>query len=229
MKRGGVMALLIIASAALMGCNVMVFLSADREGSEIKLPLGVDTYYAVAGKDSLLEGVTAMDNQDGDVTDSIRVASVLPNSDNTKVTVTYTAKDSSNNVTKLSKMLAYDALNQSNAENADSILSDAGTESIPESMLEASDDEKIAMLPADAPRIYLTTKEVTIPVGSEWHYYNYISDIVDDIDSKSRLSGAIQLDGEVDTSTPGTYKVTYHVTDSNGNVSNYATLTVTVE
>lgn len=55
----------------------------------------------------LLEGVTAYDDRDGDVTDSIVVESVYGMTSDNRVTVTYSAFDSSNNVTKAQRTVYY--------------------------------------------------------------------------------------------------------------------------
>ncbi len=242
MKKGGVIALLTIVAAGLIGVNGYVYLSADRTGPEIQLSSEVTTYDVAVGKDSLLVGVTAVDDKDGDVSDTLRVASVLPNSDNSRVTVTYTAKDSSNNVTKKSTSLAFGSSGVAVDQTAEGETTDgtgedaAGTESQAstdpadlERAATESDEAAISALAPTAPVFRLTTHYATVAVGDTWHYYDYIASMTDDQDSSNKLAGSIIVDGSVDTSKAGTYEVVYHVTDSNGNESNRAKLTVTVE
>lgn len=56
---------------------------------------------------NLLEGVTAQDDRDGDVTDSLVVESIYGMTDDNRVTVTYSAFDSANNVTKAQRTVYY--------------------------------------------------------------------------------------------------------------------------
>ena len=88
---------------------------------------------------------------------------------------------------------------------------------------------EIEALPSESPRMYLNTYETTVKAGSELDKISYIKEITDDADSQETLFTEIQVDGEVDTATPGDYTLTYHVTDSNGNQSNMAVLTVHVQ
>ena len=88
---------------------------------------------------------------------------------------------------------------------------------------------EIDALPAETPKLYLNTYEVTVEAGSELDKISYIKEITDDADSQETLFGEIQIDGDVDTATAGDYTLTYHVTDSDGNRSNVAVLTVHVQ
>ena len=58
------------------------------------------------GEEALLKGVTAKDNRDGDITDSVRV-SAMSHFMNEKRTVTYVVFDASNNVGILERTLKY--------------------------------------------------------------------------------------------------------------------------
>ncbi len=241
MKKSAVISLLVVAVLALAAVNGYVYLSADRSSPSIQVNDDITTYYASAGKDSLLQGVTASDDVDGDVSDTLRVASVLPSSDETSVTVTYTAKDSSNNIAQKTISLAYDATGVAeetsaaetvvgeDAEAAEPQAAEAADPEALEAIAVQSDEAVIESLSAEAPVFRLTTHYVTLSAGSEWHYYDYIESMTDDRDTTNRLASSIVLEGDVDTNTPGVYTVVYHVTDSSGNESNRAALTVTVE
>lgn len=60
-----------------------------------------------ASEDDFLKGVTAMDKEDGNITDSIIIESISQLIDGNKRTVTYVAFDSHNNVTKLDRDIVY--------------------------------------------------------------------------------------------------------------------------
>ena len=167
------------------------------------------------------------------------------------VPVIYAAKDSHNNVTKVTRRVNYkaagdaaapeentetDGSDAAPAENAEAEGSDAApaaeeaqqndTEGVKN---EANAKMEIEALPSKSPRMYLNTYETTVKAGSELDKISYIKEITDDADSQKTLFAEIQVDGEVDTATPGDYTLTYHVTDSNGNQSNMAVLTVHVQ
>ena len=65
--------------------------------------------------------------------------------------------------------------------------------------------------------------------GNEMDKISYIKEMIDDVDSQETLFNEIEIDGDVDTAVPGDYTLTYHVTDSDGNRSNAAVLTVHVQ
>ena len=251
MKKG-ILAGLIVLCLALFAGTAAVMVTGDRKGPEIAVPSGADVTYE-EGSDTalLLEGVTATDDRDGDVTDSVIIENIFPNDDRTGASVIYAAKDSHNNVTKVTRRVNYKAAGDAvapeenteaegsdaaPAENAEAEGSDAApaaeeaqqndTEGVKN---EANAKMEIEALPSKSPRMYLNTYETTVKAGSELDKISYIKEITDDADSQKTLFAEIQVDGEVDTATPGDYTLTYHVTDSNGNQSNMAVLTVHVQ
>lgn len=86
-----------------------------------------------------------------------------------------------------------------------------------------------AQMPAQSPRIYLTDYLIRIKQGESIDKLSYVKEIQDDTDNISELWHYIQVDGTLDTNVPGTYELTYYVTDSNSNISNMAVLKVIVE
>ena len=88
---------------------------------------------------------------------------------------------------------------------------------------------EIEALPAESPKLYLNTYEVTVEAGNDLDKTSYIKEMTDDADSQESLFNQIEIDGDVDTAVPGDYMLTYHVTDSDGNRSNAAVLTVHVQ
>ena len=88
---------------------------------------------------------------------------------------------------------------------------------------------EIEALPAESPKLYLNTYEVTVEAGNDLDKTSYIKEMTDDADSQESLFNQIEIDGDVDTAVPGDYTLTYHVTDSDGNRSNAAVLTVHVQ
>ena len=247
MKKG-LVAMLFLACAALLTGNVVVYIGEDRNGPEISVPQEEITYVAGTDTSALLNGVTAQDNRDGDVTDTVTIESIIPNADQTGASVVYVAKDSKNNVTKETRTILYStdanqAAAQAAAEQAaadqaaqdqaaaeQAAQGDAAGESAQTTDDGAAQNEAaIAALSAESPRIYLTQYSVELERGAELNELSYVQDISDDEDSRDELYQGIQISGEVDTNTPGEYTLEYHVVDSDGNNSNAAQLRVTVK
>lgn len=242
MKKG-LVAMLFLACAALLVGNVVVYIGEDRNGPEISVPQEEITYVAGTDTSALLNGVTAQDDRDGDVTDTVTIESIIPNANQTGASVVYVAKDSKNNVTKETRTILYStdanqaaaqaaaeqvAADQAAAEQA--AQGDAAGESAQTTDDGAAQNEAaIAALSAESPRFYLTQYSVELERGAELNELSYVQDISDDEDSRDELYQGIRISGEVDTNTPGEYTLEYHVVDSDGNNSNVAQLRVTVK
>ena len=94
--------LLAILLAVLIALNVFLFRSQDRKAPEITFTM-TPVYYEGDAESVLLTGITATDNKDGDVSDSLIVDHIIDSDDGSSITVYYAAKDSSNNVAKASR------------------------------------------------------------------------------------------------------------------------------
>lgn len=213
-----------------------VFLVVDRDKTEPVIAVPEDgslTYVAGEDKKILLEGVTASDSEDGDVSDTLVIESIRPNGD--WAVVTYTAVDHSHNASKASCVVNY----QTETEEEETIAGEkrlADSEDEAEELQENSEtkaqkdvEDAIADLPKESPRFRLSQHEVMLAVGEVFDYSQYISDITDDKDSREQLYGRIRLQGKVDTSKAGIYEISYFVVDSDKNQSNVEVLTVKVE
>ena len=227
MKKGIVTGLIVLCVALGAGTAAVV-VTDDRKGPEIELPADGDVTYA-EGSDTapLLEGVTATDEKDGDVTDSLVIENIFPNDDHTSTSVVYAAKDSHNNVSKATRRVNYKAAAEDTpAENEATQETDnsgAADESAPATEEPQQNDTE------ESPKLYLNTYEVTVEAGNDLDKTSYIKEMTDDADSQESLFNQIEIDGDVDTAVPGDYTLTYHVTDSDGNRSNAAVLTVHVQ
>lgn len=245
MKKG-LVAILLLACAALLAGNVVIYIGKDRNGPEITVPQEELTYVAGSDTSALLNGVTAVDDRDGDVTSTVTVESIIPNEDQTGASVVYVAKDSKNNVTKAVRLISYAAdAGQAAAQEADAAAQQAAQEAAAADQTDqtaasgedaqtaddgaAQNEAAIAALPAESPRFYLTQYSVEVERGAELNRLGYVQDITDDKDSRDELYQGIQISGEVDTNTPGEYMLEYYVVDSDGNTSNTAQLKVTVK
>lgn len=82
-------------------------MTTDNAAPEIKVPEQQLQVSVLDGHGVLLNGVTAFDAQDGDVTDSLVVESVMLSDEGGMVTVTYAAFDRSGNVAKAQRQVRY--------------------------------------------------------------------------------------------------------------------------
>lgn len=231
MKKG-IVAGLIVLCVALGAGTAAVVVTDDRKGPEIELPADGDvTYEEGSDTASLLEGVTATDEKDGDVTDSLMIENIFPNEDHTSASVVYAAKDSHNNVSKATRRVNYKAAAEDTpAENESAPAAEEPQQNDTEGTKNETDAQmEIEALPAESPKLYLNTYEVTVEAGNDLDKTSYIKEMTDDADSQESLFNQIEIDGDVDTAVPGDYTLTYHVTDSDGNRSNAAVLTVHVQ
>lgn len=284
------MAVLTIGLAALV---VGLRTTSDHEGPEIIFDKDKDSVYEDSMDNTeLLEGVTAKDDKDGDVSDTLTVEAVYPKESGKEVVVIFVAKDSSNNVTKEEFTMSTEKSSKSSKKSSDKKDKEnekqekeaEGTETqtggdgqtgndgqaeVPDGAAEPADanaagdipgvpeptgtepnpleagqpqdlaakeegakraqEEKITKLNPQDPKMYLSTYYLEVPVGTNIDRLSYISDIQDDVDATNELWRKIQIDGNLDVNTPGTYELTYFVVDSNGNSSNGAVLTIVVE
>ena len=242
--------LLVIVCIGLGAGVIYIKGSEDNEGPKITFSEDKDTKYTSGmTTEDLLKDVRAQDNKDGDVTDSLTVETMYPKNDGKQITVIFVAKDKSNNVTKKEfTMEAEDGSAENpdlglvdnedltdNADQAEKPDADSDTEDTseedstdssddatdstegdltPEEQAQKTEEDKIAQLSPQAPKLYLTS---------------YVKDIQDDTETRSDLFKKIQITGDVNTATPGTYELTYYVVDNQGNSSNGAILTVVVK
>lgn len=98
---------LIVSVVAFAAGQVYIHLIADTTPPELKCASDTVTVHVRDNADELLSGVTAQDNRDGDLTDSIIISSIsnLISSDTAKVT--YIVFDSSNNMASLTRTIKY--------------------------------------------------------------------------------------------------------------------------
>ena len=252
MKKKGLFILLGLICIAVVGGSGALFITRDKTGPKIIVSEDREIAYGTdSDKTVLLDGVTAIDEKDGDVSDSLRVESVQNNEDGS-LEVTYSAVDDSNNVTKLTCKV--ETLNQKNSdEDAQEETTEASEENQEENQENTQQDEEdkeaqnqeeanqeevddsnsdtdaaIAALPEGSPQLRLSTHQVDLQMGASFQYMDYIESISDDKDETNELYRKIYLTGEVNTSQAGNYEISYYVTDSDKNQSNIEKLTVTV-
>lgn len=247
MKKG-IVVLMSILCLGLGGTAVFLHIKEDKKAPRIEFADGEIAYTQGDDYETLLEGVKAVDDKDGDVTDSLLVENVYLSNDGKSAMVVYVARDKDNNIEKISRNVKYLALEmqkdktepekeeetdsqdeivQASAEDkkAEDEISEVGQQEA-----EKPEESEEVNLPKGSPQIKLTEKSITVEVGESVDRISYVKEITDDKDDKNTLWTRIQIAGdELDTNTPGTYQLTYYVVDTDGNMSNEAVLTIKVE
>lgn len=241
------MVILAILCIVLSGITYFAVGKKDTSAPEIVFERK-SIYYDGEDTSTLLDGVSALDDRDGDVTDSIIITSIYQTSEKTGIVI-YAAKDQANNVTTLGRGFFYEGYdmtqilglpeaepsNPGEAEPADisgTEITDSDAEEtgeIPESGRMTDEDyERIKEqnLAQGIPFIKLLEYEAAIERGSSFNIYRYIEEAVDDVDT---IRTMLRVRGNVDTTVPGVYEVTVFAKDSDGNESNMEKIMITVE
>lgn len=253
--RKGIILLMIISCLGLGGFTVFLRLTEDNKAPEIHFQENEITYMQGSDYEELLLGVTATDDKDGDVTESLVVESVYPNDDGETAPIVYAARDSKNNIGKANKIVKYQVSDGTESEKqatgntgkettspeptqaAQAAATNQGQEMITlsgdnEDSASGDGDEQEDTeedLSEESPRIKLKSSQVTISKGESVNRISFVESITDDEDSRESLWRNIQITGDaLDVNTSGTYELIYYVNDSDGNKSNEAKLTVTV-
>lgn len=227
----------------------------------------------------LLQGVTAKDNRDGDVTSSVIVESLGSINDEHEITVTYAAFDKSGNVGKAQRTVRYtdyvgprfaltkpmiytygtqfDVLHVVQVSDRmdgdirhrvktmlvdDTSLSEEGVHNVRFRVTNSLGDMEELVLPVEVQysgryeaQLYLNEYLIYLPKGAVFTPEKYLLEVVYRGNStllRYRVPGTMKLEveGTVDTQTPGMYPVAYTMTDAeNGNWSAYTKLIVVVE
>lgn len=139
MKRKGLIALLILACVGLGGASAYLLMGEDKEAPVITVSHEDMTYTEGDDYDELLEGVTATDNQDGDVSNDVFVSGVLQTSENEAI-VSYAVVDSSSNVGTAKRTVEYIANDDKDAADSDEDAADDEDTSESDSDTVSSDD-----------------------------------------------------------------------------------------
>ena len=175
-----------------------------------------------AGEAELLESITAYDQRDGDVTETLIVERMMIKEDGENAVIVFVAKDRSNNVTKKEMTIPYIQGSSEDKETANI-----------EKSIQMPTDEDDLMINTDTtplqstgvPVIRLKQYRAIINAGDVFDALSYVASAVDD---KDYASTRIQVEGEYDSYTPGTYELKYYVIDSDGNQSNIEVLMLEV-
>ncbi|MGN0132754.1 MAG: immunoglobulin-like domain-containing protein [Lachnospiraceae bacterium] len=241
MKEKYVVVLMSVAIGVLLILSVVFEVSTDREKPTITIPDTEITYEQGSDVTALLEDVKAWDNVDKDLTDAVRIDSIIPDKEEKTAVVTYAVYDSSNNVAKQRRTVGYiSAEGQDEADESGDVDADRDREAdLPEDedTTEENDDdadetaegENTPEVTGSSPVITLTEHEFRIERGGDFTPMNRVASAVDDKDDQAALFRRFSVEGDYDVNTPGTYELKYFCLDSDGNSSNVETLKLIVE
>lgn len=243
-----------IVAAGAIGASAMLLVGRDKTPPKLTISDDADyTYSPGQSREDMLQGVSATDDRDGDVLDRVIVEKVAVNEAGTEAEITYVVTDKSNNVTKKIRKVSCDGTGNSTSDSASAQTQETSGETDTQTDTAAGSDsgdataasengtttgtdgengdqeESEEAVNPEAPVIQLTDSQVKIKRGEKFSVLNYVKEITDDKDERSRLYNNIEVKGSVDTNRSGTYELQYFVTDSDGNKSAEADLTVTVE
>lgn len=257
MNQRVVTGLLTAGCIALAGAGYMTYKNQDRTAPEIKVDQSEKIAYT-EGEDygKLLEGVTAQDEKDGDLTNEVFVEKVVPVSKK-KAAVYYGVTDKAKNVGTASREVTYQAAEGSDAaeETAQDTASEDTTQKTKKKSKktkakktdedkkaeetaqdaaaadEQSTDQQSAALQPNGtrPAMKLAEDAKTIARGTSFNALNEVTDAVDDKDDRDTLFRGLHIDGNYNVNQAGTYTLQYYVQDSDGNTSDPITFTLTVQ
>ena len=232
MKQRLVMLALAAGCIVLAVAGALVYLGQDRKAPEITVEDTEISYTEGGDYEELLEGVTAEDNIDGDLTDQVFVDKIIQTGEDTGI-VYYGVMDKHHNVGTARRTITYHL-----SEDGDEALTEQTEEAEGEEEEAAGQEQAVQTEPKEEetlqpdwarPALALTSTETTIAVGTAFDPMSVVKDAVDDVDTKDSLYQRISANGTYDTSVPGTYTIQYFVTDSSGNTSDPQNFTLKVE
>lgn len=259
MNQRVVTGLLTAGCIALAGAGYMTYKNQDRTAPEIKVDQSKKIAYT-EGEDygKLLEGVTAQDDKDGDLTSEVFVEKVVPVSKK-KAVVYYGVTDKAKNVGTASREVTYQAAEETVRDTASEDTTQKTDEKSEKKTKKKSkkakakktaEEKKAEETAQDAaaadqqsadqqsgtlqpngtrPAMKLAGEAKTIARGTSFNALNEVTDAVDDKDDRDTLFRGLHIDGNYNVNQAGTYTLQYYVQDSDGNTSDPITFTLTVQ
>ncbi len=251
MKNGWWIAGAGVVTAVLIIIGCVFVLASDRTAPEITIKDMDITYRKGEKYGALLQGVTATDKKDGDVTSSVIVESVVVLKNKTQAKVCYVAKDKNNNLSRAYRTVNYvtegvssdvtDANlgNNTQGNGADEKETAAGAGNVKETQGQtqketdknsnsAATEPQSAVANGENPVLVLKTNEATLKKGERFNVVSYVADLADNKDSRDFLFTRIIADGKCDTGKAGDYTMTVYCSDSDMNYSEKKKLVVHV-
>ena len=228
----GIIVVLLVTTA------VIVIASEDRKAPIITLNISTGreiTYTSGEDKEQLIKYATAFDDKDGDVSDSVKIEDIYPNSDLSTVKVAYVARDKSNNIGKVSQVFKYiasqeekDNLAKLQALTSETNAAVSATIASSTKSQQATSGTTATTVAAAKPVLTLTQSEATITQGDNFNAVQYVKDITDDKDARDILFKRIIV-SKYETTKVGDVPISIYCTDTEGNQSNTEKFTLHVK
>lgn len=226
-------------AALLLGCvilgiiSVFIYIGQDHTPPQISIEDADITYTEGEAYTVLMEGISARDDTDGDLTDDIFVDKVIPTGEDTAV-VYYGVIDSSKNVATESRKISYiptdgDDPAEQAAEEAEELEEQTEAEAQTQTV-DGQEEQTAGLVPnGQRPVLALNSTSATVAVGAVFDPMSVVQGMVDDKDSADVLSQRVMVDGTYDTAAAGNYNLSFYVMDSDGNTSDPVAFTLTVQ
>ena len=254
-NKGLKIALTVIA-VVLTALSVLTVIFTDSKGPKITVEQRSITYVNGDDKTSLLDGVSAYDAVDGDVTVSLIVKDITVLNSGDTAKVTYAARDNNNNISEAYRIVTYvdsdenysepddEAMFQeitegevteaeASAENTEAQATEEQAEPVEEATEEPQEEENPAEEP-EKPQPKATdnkpedkTPKITLKQKTVNINVGQTFNPSDYIKTKENAS-SIAIDGAINVMAPGTYPLTFKVTGPDGKTAS-ETLTVVVK
>lgn len=224
----------LLTAALLTGCLILgilsgfILLGQDKKPPVIDLEKTDITYEEGSDYSSLLEGITAKDNRDGDVTKDIFVSRIVPMEEN-KAIVYYGVMDKHKNVGSAFRIVTYVKSEKESTDISEEKQSAEEVTSEKAQKDKTDSTENKATPEEEAPVLTLNADYTTIAAGTEFDTMGVVAQITDNKDDADTLFSQITVEGEYDINTPGDYPLSYYTTDSDGNTSEVQTFVLTVQ
>lgn len=235
MKQRVIWTIMAAACIVLAAISAFVYIGQDNTPPEISIEKMDITYTEGDSYESLLEGVTATDNIDGDLTDQVFVDRIIATGEDTAV-VYYGVTDKAQNVATKKRTITYhskgsdtESTQESTEENTE-VQEEAVQEEEQAQQQETDAQQQTELVPDGAnPAIALTSDTLTIKAGSTFDPMSVVQGMVDDKDNVDVLSRQVMVDGNYDVTVPGSYSLNFSVKDSDGNISAPVAFTLVVQ
>ena len=239
MRESIITAVLAVVSFIMVAVAAVGILTSDKKAPVISLEGKNNLTYTEGDEyDILLENMTAEDERDGDVTDSLRVSKIYRTEANRAVVV-YVAKDDANNIGKLKREIRYQEKEEPKVTEKEEVQEEKTQDETPAAQTQEptvqhntteqtrEPEQTVATNPTGKPQLTMILNEATLKVGETFNVLRYVQSAVD-VDGTS-LSRYIHAEGAYDMNQPGTYSIRVYATSPSGAVSNIETFTLTVE
>jgi hypothetical protein len=187
------------------------------------------TYTEGQDYDVLLEDMTAEDDRDGDVTDSLRVSNLYVTAKD-RAMILYVAKDSSNNIGKLKREVRYVPKPEPVVVEEVTEEEAATTETTETAAPAPQQTTQVETQTEEAngePRVIMLQNEATLKVGETFNIFRYVQRAIDG--QGNDISRSMHLEGNYDMNTPGVYTLQIYALDAAQVRTNVETFTLTVE